>query len=170
MPPVTHSSPRLAIRLDRAGIVEAGIGTPAVLAALLSRTGAPAGNLYVYDRECHELRLVASGTQAVPARIERILLTFDRATEQWLLHLNNPDQGDPQADPRFQNLPEALDRRFRRLMVAPVYSYGELAGVLTLAREDASAFPAAAGTHIERLAGPLAAAVTGSFIPGRLTA
>ena len=148
---------RFYIRLNGAAADLDSDLTIALDAAVL-KAGADVAIVYVLNSETDELNAVARHAD-LPVRVPDVGATLSDSTSQWLEDLSEPGQGNPSHDPFFEKLPEVIQHRLERVLVAPLRGTEELLGILTLGRSEDREFDEPAIRIAERSARLLAAVV-----------
>ena len=123
---------RYFIRLNT-GAADLDSSVRIALDAASPKIDADVAVVYVLNQENAELNAVARRT-ALVARVPDVGATLSDKTVQWLENLRSPAQGKPSHDPFFEKLPEAIQHRLERVLLAPLRGAEELLGILTIGR------------------------------------
>jgi len=124
---------------------------------VLTSVNASAAFLYAADETGVKLQLRFARGAAGPGSIDRLAIAFREDDAHFLKELQTPFDASPARDNRVEKLPEVLQYRFGRLLVAPLRSEGNLIGLLTVGRAGVQPFDAKEAESITALARTLTA-------------
>lgn len=148
---------RLYIRLN-AAMADLDSDLTIALDGAVLKTDSDLAVVYSFNRESGEFNAVARHSD-LPVRVPDVGATLSESTSEWLENLGEPAQGTPSQDAFFEKLPEVIQHRIARVLVAPLRGADGLLGILTLGRSEDVEFDEEAIRTAERSARLLAAAI-----------
>jgi GAF domain-containing protein len=124
---------RYFIRLNSAADIDSVVRI--ALDAAVAQIEAEVAVIYLLNHETDEFNAIARRSTFAP-HIPDVASTLKDATGRWLESLRGPAQGKPSHDPFFGKLPETIQHRLERVLVAPLRDDEELLGILTIGRSE----------------------------------